>query len=202
MKKLFVMVMVACGMTLVSCSGGSSSSSENDSDSVAVQVEDEAGAAKVNQDLEDIEGEIEEGVASGQGDAVLSSIAAYKAKIQALIKAGDVATAQKYIEKLNNFIKENQETINSVGSGVAESATNTVADLLNQVAAIPSDVSQTAKEVGENVVSETKEAATQKVNDVVEEGKAKTQEAVDAQKKKASDAIDKAASDVKGKLGL
>ncbi len=192
--------MAVCGMTLVSCSGGNSSSS--DADSVTVEAEEVPEAAKVNQDLEDIEGEIEEGVASGQADAVLSSIAAYKAKIQALIKAGDAATAQKYIDKLNDFVKENQETINSLGSGVSESATKTVTELVEQVTAIPSNVSQTAKEVGEEVVSETKEAATQKVNEVVEEGKTKTQEAVDAQKKKASDAIDKAASDVKGKLGL
>jgi gas vesicle protein len=221
MKKVFVMVMVACAMTLASCDGGNSSTSENDSTAVEAA---EATEAAVNQDLEDIQGEIEEGIATGQGDAVLSSIEAYKAKIAALIKAGDTATAQKYIDKLKEYVENNKETINSVSEEVSQSATTTLADLANQIAAVPSQVKNAAEDAAEGVVNDAKEAVKskvdetvengkqavsdavenqkKKVNDAVNEQKQKASDAVNAQQQKANDAINKAASDVKSKLGL
>ncbi len=211
-------------MTLASCNGGNSSTSENDSTSVEAVEGAEVKVAAVNQDLEDIQGEIEEGIATGQGDAVLSSIEAYKAKIAALIKAGDVATAQKYIDKLKEYVENNEETINSVSADVTKSAATTLADLANQIAAVPSQVKNAAENAAEGVVNDAKEAVKskvdetvengkqavndavenqkKKVNDAVNEQKQKASDAVNAQQQKANDAINKAANDVKSKLGL
>ena len=221
MKKVFVLVAVACAMTLASCNGGNSAKSENDSLAVESASADEA---KENQELEDIMGEIEEGVATGQADAVISSIKVYKEKIAVLIKTGDTATAQKYIDKLNAYVENNKETINSVGTAVSEAAGTTVTDLVNQIAAVPSQVKNTAEEAAEGVVNDAKEAVKtkvdetvegakqkasdavseqkQKASDAVNEQKKKASEAVSEQQKKANDAVNKAASDVKSKLGL
>ncbi len=221
MKKVFVLVAVACAMTLASCNGGNSGTSENDS--LAVESA-EAGEAAVNQELEDIKGEIEEGIATGQADAVISSIKVYKEKITALIMAGDTATAQKYIDDLNSYVVNNKETINSVSTAVSEAANTTVSDLVNQIAAVPSQVKNTAEEAAEGVVNDAKEAVKSKVDETVEAGKQQVSDAVEAQKqkasdavneqkqkaseavseqqKKANDAVNKAANDVKSKLGL
>ncbi len=210
MKKVFVLVAVACAMTLASCNGGNSGTSENDSSAVESA---EAGEAAVNQELEDIKGEIEEGIATGQADAVISSIKVYKEKITALIMAGDTATAQKYIDDLNSYVVNNKETINSVSTAVSEAANTTVADLVNQIAAAPSQVKNTAEEAAEGVVNDAKEAVRSKVDETVEaqkqkasdavnEQKKKASEAVSEQQKKANDAVNKAANDVKSKLGL
>ncbi len=221
MKKVFVLVAVACAMTLASCNGGNSGTSENGS--LAVESA-EAGEAAVNQELEDIKGEIEEGIATGQADAVISSIKVYKEKIAALIMAGDTATAQKYIDDLNSYVENNKETINSVSTAVSEAANTTVADLVTQIAAVPSQVKNTAEEAAEGVVNDAKEAVRSKVDETVEaqkqqvsdaveaqkqkasdavnEQKKKASEAVSEQQKKANDAVNKAANDVKSKLGL
>ncbi len=218
MKKVFVLVAVACAMTLASCNGGNSGTSENGSLAV------ESAEAAVNQELEDIKGEIEEGIATGQADAVISSIKVYKEKIAALIMAGDTATAQKYIDDLNSYVVNNKETINSVSTAVSEAANTTVADLVNQIAAAPSQVKNTAEEAAEGVVNDAKEAVRSKVDETVEaqkqqvsdaveaqkqkasdavnEQKKKASEAVSEQQKKANDAVNKAANDVKSKLGL
>jgi len=221
MKKVFVLVAVACAVTLASCNGGNSGKGENDSTCVESAEVDEPA---VNQELEDIKGEIEEGIASGQPDVVISSIKVYKEKIASLIKAGDTATAQKYIDELNSYVEDNKETINSVSATVSEVANTTVADLVNQIAAVPSQVKNTAEEAAEGVVNDAKEAVKtkvdetvegakqkasdavneqkQKVSDAVNEQKQKAGDAVSEQQKKANDAVNKAASDVKSKLGL
>ena len=210
MKKVFVLVAVACAVTLASCNGAGSAKGEKDS--VAVESV-ETAEAQVNQELEDIMGEIEEGVATGQADAVISSIKVYKEKIAVLIKTGDTATAQKYIDKLNAYVENNKETINSVGTAVSEAAGTTVTDLANQIAAVPSQVKNTAEEAAEGVVNDAKEAvktkvdetvegAKQKAGDAVNEQRKKASDAVSEQQKKANDAVNKAASDVKSTLGL
>lgn len=134
-----------------------------------------------------------------------------KAYIASLIEQGKTEEAAKYAEQLKAFIAENKEKIDYAGGGNVA-----LADLVESVAALPTNVADLATSLGvqaKDAAVETKDAvegaaaaAVAAGQQKVEEGKAaaeqKANEAVETGKQKAGQAIDDAANEVKRGLGL
>jgi len=205
MKKIYLAVMATAVFMLSACNG-TSTSNQSDVDSTAVEE-------IVDNDLQDLLGEISANVEAGDVDALSSSIEAFNARIQALINAGNGATVKKYLDAFTSYVETNKEEISNISADVAEKAQTTVSDLATKAANLPTEIAEEAQEAAEGIVDEAVETVTQaaddakaaaeeKANEAVEEAKQKTNEAIDAQQQKANDAINKAADDVKGKLGL
>ena len=205
MKKIIVLVAVTFAISATFCACNGSTSANTDQDSTATEDIE----AIVDEDLNELMEEITADVEAKDAPALQSSIEAFKARIQALINAGNVEVAQKYLQSIQEFLLTNKEEVTAISSTVAESADASIADLVQKVAALPLDVAEGATEAAEGVAN----AAVDKANETVEatkaaadaaqtEAKNKANEAIDAQKQKANEAIDKAADDVKKSLGL
>ncbi len=204
MKKIIVMVAVAIAFTATFCACNGSTSANTDQDSTSTDVE-----AIVDEDLNELIEEITADVEAKDAPALQSSIEAFKARIQALINAGNVEVAQKYLQSLQDFLETNKEEVTAISSTVAESTELTIADLVQKAANLPLDVAESATDAAEGVVDAAADAteaakkeAENKANEAVEAQKQKANEAIEAQKQKANEAIDKAADDVKKSLGL
>ena len=208
MKKLSVIVSVALATTFCACTN-SSTSANSDQDTMTTAEVD----AIVDEDLSELLDEIAGDVEAQDADALQSSIEAFKARIQALINAGNDAVAQKYLESLQGFLTTNKEQVAAISTTVAESAETTVENLVQKMANLPLDVAKTAQDAAEDVanaavnkanetVNAAKTEAETKAKEAVEAQKQKANDAIDAQQQKANDAINKAADDVKKQLGL
>lgn len=216
MKKIIVLATMTIAISAIFCACNGSTSANTDQDSKeTADVE-----AIVDEDLNELMGEISADVEAKDASALQSSIEAFKARIQALINAGNGEVAQKYLQSLQEFIETNKEEVTAISATVAESADASIADLVQKVAALPLDVAEGATKAAEGVanaaadkaneaVEATKAAAEaaktdaeNKANEAINAEKQKANEAIDAQKQKANDAVNKAAEDVKKSLGL
>lgn len=207
MKKILVIVYVALAATFCACTN-SNTSANSDQDTTAVDVN-----AIVDQDLAELIEEISADVEAQDADALQSSIEAFKARIQALINAGNGAVAEKYLLALKDYLETNKTEVEAISATVTESAETSIASLVEKLANLPVDVAQTANEAAENVVNATIDKAQvkadavksdieNKTNEAIDAQKQKANDAIDAQQQKANDAINKAADDVKKQLGL
>ncbi len=181
MNKIFVMAMAASAMIFVACNGSSTPKVE-DSDSVKVEV-------AVDQDLEDILGEIEEDVKAKDPKAVLSSIDAYKIRIQKLIGLGKSETAKKYINALQSYVESNKSSLESVSSAVAESAMTTVTDLIDNFDDLPVEVQNAAQSVAKKISTSAVETGKTQIESAKAAAKSKADEVVESAKAKANDFI-------------
>lgn len=206
MKKTLVMVMAAAAISFTSCVNGNKATATDETDSIKVN-------AVIDNDLEDLLSEISGGVEALDGDALESSIEAFKARIQALINAGNGEVAQKYIDAFKQYVETNKEQITAISTEATEEAETTLADLVQKAANLPKEVVGTAKTAAEGIandavdkvneeVEKAKTEAADKANEAVDKTKGKANDAIDEQQKKANDAVNKAADDVRNKLGL
>ena len=159
MKKILVIVTVALATTFCACTNSSTSTNSNEDTLTA-----EAADAIVDEDLSQLLDEIAGDVEAQDADALQSSVEAFKARIQALINAGNVSVAQKYLESLKGYLVTNKEQVEAISATVAESAETTVESLVQKVANLPSDVAKTAQDAAEDIAN----AAVNKANETVE----------------------------------
>lgn len=231
MKKVFFMVAAVAAMTFASCDNKPTNTQADAADSVAVEAGDslvatsEGAAAAAQTTIDELKAKIDAKDAS----AIQTALQAAQAKAAEFLKANP-ELAKEYLAKVQEFVKTNAETIksavgdNAVVNGLLTTLTTASADdvvskfteTLDAAAAVGDGVAADAaakvtdaaakaealKETVKNAPEAVKEAAKEKVEAAKEDVKAKANEKVEEGKQKAGAAIDKAASDVKGKLGL
>lgn len=176
MKKIFFAIMAVAAVTFSACNGTAKGGAETDS--VAVEAEAETA---VETNVEDADATVSalsaavEANDAEQTQSLLQKAQEYVAKLQA---EGKIDEAKAYLAKIQQFIADNKEKIAEYTAG-----NETLAGIVSAVKAIPVDAAGIAAD------------AAQKANDAAAA-------AADKAKEDAGKAIDKAASDVKGKLGL
>ena len=160
MKKIIVLATMTIAISAIFCACNGSTSANTDQDSKeTADVE-----AIVDEDLNELMGEISADVEAKDASALQSSIEAFKARIQALINAGNGEVAQKYLQSLQEFLETNKEEVTAISATVAESADASIADLVQKVAALPLDVAEGATKAAEGVAN----AAANKANEAVQ----------------------------------
>ena len=160
-------------------------------------IVDSLAAEAANISISALSEQIEAGDAS-KLQAVLETI---KTKVAELIKTNP-EVAKEYVEKVQNFLKENADKVKAlVGDNAAvAAAVSAITDIEPE-----NVVNGFLQSVGD-AATEAKDAAVDAVNEQVDAAKdaaeQKAEEVKDAAKKQASDAIDGAADKTKKALGL
>ena len=194
MKKILFAVMAVVAIGFTSC-GNKTQASADEVDSAAIV--DSLAAEAANISISALSEQIEAGDAS-KLQAVLETI---KTKVAELIKTNP-EVAKEYVEKVQNFLKENADKVKAlVGDNAAvAAAVSAITDIEPE-----NVVNGFLQSVGD-AATEAKDAAVDAVNEQVDAAKdaaeQKAEEVKDAAKKQASDAIDGAADKTKKALGL
>jgi hypothetical protein len=194
MKKILFAVMAVVAIGFTSC-GNKTQAPADEVDSAAIV--DSLAAEAANISISALSEQIEAGDAS-KLQAVLETI---KTKVAELIKTNP-EVAKEYVEKVQNFLKENADKVKAlVGDNAAvAAAVSAITDIEPE-----NVVNGFLQSVGD-AATEAKDAAVDAVNEQVDAAKdaaeQKAEEVKDAAKKQASDAIDGAADKTKKALGL
>ena len=194
MKKILFAVMAVVAIGFTSC-GNKTQVPADEVDSAAIV--DSLAAEAANISISALSEQIEAGDAS-KLQAVLETI---KTKVAELIKTNP-EVAKEYVEKVQNFLKENADKVKAlVGDNAAvAAAVSAITDIEPE-----NVVNGFLQSVGD-AATEAKDAAVDAVNEQVDAAKdaaeQKAEEVKDAAKKQASDAIDGAADKTKKALGL
>ncbi|MBR0045632.1 MAG: hypothetical protein IJP75_01940 [Bacteroidaceae bacterium] len=189
MKKILFAIVAIAAITFTACDGTAKGGLENDSipteDSLVVA---EAGA-DVDQTIEALTTAIQDNDPE-KFQTLLQQAQAYITKLQA---EGNLEEESAYLAKLQKFIADNEEKVTeySASNETFASVVAAVKAIPTDAAAAAADVAEDAKTAAKDAKSAVKDAANDAANQAVETGKAE-----------AGKAIDKAASDIKGKLGL
>ena len=194
MKKILFAVMAVVAIGFTSC-GNKTQASADEVDSAAIV--DSLAAEAANISISALSEQIEAGDAS-KLQAVLETI---KTKVAELIKTNP-EVAKEYVEKVQNFLKENADKVKAlVGDNAAvAAAVSAITDIepenvVNGFLQSVGDAATEAKDAAVDAVNEQVDAAKDAAEQMAEEVK-------DAAKKQASDAIDGAADKTKKALGL
>ena len=194
MNKILFAVMAVVAIGFTSC-GNKTQAPADEVDSAAIV--DSLAAEAANISISALSEQIEAGDAS-KLQAVLETI---KTKVAELIKTNP-EVAKEYVEKVQNFLKENADKVKAlVGDNAAvAAAVSAITDIEPE-----NVVNGFLQSVGD-AATEAKDAAVDAVNEQVDAAKdaaeQKAEEVKDAAKKQASDAIDGAADKTKKALGL
>jgi hypothetical protein len=189
MKKILFAISALAAITFTACDGTAKGGSENDSIPTEDSLVVEEPGADVDQTIEALTVAIQDNDAE-KFQTLLQQAQAYITKLQA---EGNLEEESAYLAKLQQFIANNEEKVAEYTAG-NETFASVVAALKaipTDAAAAAADVAEDAKTAAKDAKSAVKDAANDAANQAVETGKAE-----------AGKAIDKAASDIKGKLGL
>ncbi|MBP3790195.1 MAG: hypothetical protein J6I52_11335 [Prevotella sp.] len=184
MRKLFLMTMAVCAMTFASC-GNKAAQSEN------------AEATEVADSLNDATTELAAQLAAGDVNKFQEALTAAQAKVAELLE-NNPEQAQAYLEKVQNYLKENAEQVKSlVGDNEIVSATvNTLVEtpaqsIINNLKSVVSTTEDAANAAVQNANDQV-DAAKQAAQDKVDAAKQAAQDKVDAAKQAAQDKVDAA----------
>ncbi|MCQ2256661.1 MAG: hypothetical protein MJZ41_01550 [Bacteroidaceae bacterium] len=197
MKKFFITVMALAAISFTACKNEAPAT---DSEAEGTEVVEGAEVEAVEIPVEEVQAAIE----SGDEESAQKALTAVQAYAEKLTKEGKVEEANTYLLKIQEFIANNESTVNEVASGNA-----TISSLISTIKSIPSKANEgadaakedakTLKEKANDAVNAAKEDAKTKANDAVnkatEDAKAKANEKIDETTNKAKDAI-------KNKLGI
>ena len=195
MKKIFFAIVAVAAISFSACNGTAKGGEETDSinaDSVVAE------APEANVDA--IISSLSTAVADNDAEATQTFLQKAQAYIAKLQEEGKLEEAKVYIAKLQQFISENEEKITQLTAG-----NETLGNIVSAVKAIPVDVANVAEGAKDAVVgaaNDAANAANDAANAAAQKATDAANNAVESGKKEAGKAIDKAASDVKGKLGL
>lgn len=224
MKKVFILAFAAAAISFASCDNKPTNTKADAADSIIADLPDtlvttpDGAAAAALSTIEELTAKIE------AKDASAIQAALQKAQTNAAeFLKNDPDLAKQYLTKVQEFVKTNADKIkaavgdNAIVNGLMTTLTTANADevvtkFTEGISALGADADAAAadaaakaealKESVEKAPDAVKEAAKQQVETVKEDVKAKADAKVEEGKQKAGAAIDKAASDVKGKLGL
>lgn len=194
MKKIILFACAAL-LTLASCGNKSAQNAEGTDtavvDASALTVATEAITS------------LQEGLASGDVETIKTNFAKLQTIYAELVKSGKLEEAKTYASKVQQFITDNQETIDKVVKGETS-----IVELINGVKNLPINAEATAdaalaavqadaKAIVEGTVANAEEAAKTAVEGAVNEAKAaaveKAKEAVAPAAQKVTEAAQKAA---------
>lgn len=186
MKKLFALAAVAAALSLSACSGSTSANTAEE-DSLALETGVAGGvepAAVVNA----LTGLVQE----GDAQAITDAVANIQNDLAAIINTGDAEKAAEYASKIQAFVEENADKLQSFNIN-----TTTLNDIISAAKALPVNAESTAAAAAEAVQSDAQAAvdaqvqtAKDKADEAVEAAKAKASETVDAAKAKANETVE------------
>lgn len=206
MKKL-LMLMSFAGVLFCSCNGNKAETAATEAETDSLAMIDSAVTSLTNE----IQSKLDEKDATGVNE-LLQQAGTY---IQQLVANGNAEQAKAYAEKVKEYVSAHAEDLKTIG------VSETASQLIEAAAAVPSDVTeeaknaidqtvQNAKDAGQEVVDAAKQKATEAANQAVEKAKSDAKEsvdkAVDKTKKETTEKANKAIDDAKQKalkgLGL
>ena len=201
MKKMMMMVMAAMAIGFTACGN---KAQQAPADEVAVTADSTAAAIDVEGIVGEVTAQLAEEIQAKDAGKLQQTIEAVQAKVLEMVKTNPEA-AKAYVEKVQNYLKENAEQVKAVvgDNAIVQTAVNALtaapADAIVSSLASAVDGAQAA---GDAAVEATKQAG----QDAVDAAKQKANEQVEAAKEKANAEIDKAANEAADKakkaLGL
>ena len=201
MKKMMMMVMAAMAIGFTACGN---KAQQAPADEVAVTADSTAAAIDVEGIVGEVTAQLAEEIQAKDAGKLQQTIEAVQAKVLEMVKTNPAA-AKAYVEKVQNYLKENAEQVKAVvgDNAIVQTAVNALtaapADAIVSSLASAVDGAQAA---GDAAVEATKQAG----QDAVDAAKQKANEQVEAAKEKANAEIDKAANEAADKakkaLGL
>ena len=190
MKKMMMMVMAAMAIGFTACGN---KAQQAPADEVAATADTTAAAIDVEGIVGEVTAQLAEEIQAKDAGKLQQTIEAVQAKVLEMVKTNPEA-AKAYVEKVQNYLKENAEQVKAIvgDNAVVKAAVSALTDA--PADAIVSSLASTidgAQAVGDAAV----DAAKQKANEQVEAAKEKANAEID---KAANEAADKA----KKALGL
>lgn len=201
MKKMMMMVMAAMAIGFTACGN---KAQQAPADEVAVTADSTAAAIDVEGIVGEVTAQLAEEIQAKDAGKLQQTIEAVQAKVLEMVKTNPEA-AKAYVEKVQNYLKENAEQVKAIvgDNAVVKAAVSALTDA--PADAIVSSLASTidgAQAVGDAAVDAAKQAG----QDAVDAAKQKANEQVEAAKEKANAEIDKAANEAADKakkaLGL
>ncbi len=201
MKKMMMMVMAAMAIGFTACGN---KAQQAPADEVAVTADSTAAAIDVEGIVGEVTAQLAEEIQAKDAGKLQQTIEAVQAKVLEMVKTNPEA-AKAYVEKVQNYLKENAEQVKTIvgDNAVVKAAVSALTDA--PADAIVSSLASTidgAQAVGDAAVDAAKQAG----QDAVDAAKQKANEQVEAAKEKANAEIDKAANEAADKakkaLGL
>ena len=188
MKKSLFIMMAACAIGFTSCGNKSQQAVPVDDEVVA-----EAPAIDVEAIFSEATAQLTEQIEANDASKLQQAIEAVQAKVKEIL-AQNPEAAQEYVQKIQDFLKENAEKIKAVAGDNA--AIQAAFSALTEAPAesIISGLKSTLDAAG-NAVEGAADAAQEAVEGAVEDAK-------DAAKEKAGEAVDAAAQKAKDAMGL
>lgn len=157
MKKIFVLAIAACALTLSSC--GNKTQKAAPADSTNVETTDSAKANALSGEtkttVDNITAQLLNDVKSGDKTKVISSLANLETIYKNLVDAGKLDEAKSYGSAIQAFVNEHATEIKNVASG-----NTTIADLINGIANLPTTAEATADEAKKAVTSDVTSLAS------------------------------------------
>ena len=199
MKKSLFVMMAACAIGFTSCGNKSQQAAPVDDEVVA-----EASAIDVEAAFSEATAQLTEQIEANDASKLQQAIEAVQAKVKEIL-AQNPEAAQEYVQKIQDFLKENAEKIKAVAGDHAAiqaaftalteaPAENIISGLKSTLDAAGEAVEGAADAAG-NAVEGAADAAQEAVEGAVEDAK-------EAAKEKAGEAVDAAAQKAKDAMGL
>lgn len=200
MKKIFFAMAALAAMTFTACGNQTAQGDENDSIPADSVVLEEEGVAEATEAATTAITALADQLKTEDTASLTAKIEEIKTYVQNLIQSGKLEAAKVYVEKVQNFISENEEKLSALNIDGTP-----VKDLLSKVTALAdapellNDAADAAAAAGKEAVESAVEDAKSKTNDAVEAAKAKAQEKVDAAKAEAAAKANEAVESAKSK---
>lgn len=200
MKKIFFAMAALTAMTFTACGNKTAQGDDNDSIPADSVVLEEEGVAEATEAATTAITALADQLKVEDTASLTYKIEEIKTYVQNLIQNGKLEAAKVYVEKVQNFISDNEEKLSALNIDGTP-----VKDLLSKVTALAdapellNNAADAAVSAGKEAVEGAVEDAKTKANDAVEAAKAKAQEKVDAAKAEASAKANEAVESAKSK---
>jgi phage-related protein len=199
MKKSLFIMMAACAIGFTSCGNKSQQAVPVDDEVVA-----EAPAIDVEAIFNEATAQLTEQIEANDASKLQQAIEAVQAKVKEIL-AQNPEAAQEYVQKIQDFLKENAEKIKAVAgdnaaiqaafSALTEAPAESIISGLKSTLDTAGEAVEGAADAAGNAVEGAADAAQEAVEGAVEDAK-------DAAKEKAGEAVDAAAQKAKDAMGL
>ncbi len=200
MKKIFFAMAALAAMTFTACGNKTAQGDDNDSIPADSVVLEEEGVAEATEAATTAITALADQLKVEDTASLTSKIEEIKTYVQNLIQSGKLEAAKVYVEKVQNFISDNEEKLSALNIDGTP-----VKDILSKVTALAdapellNDAADAAAAAGKEAVESAVEDAKSKANDAVEAAKAKAQEKVEEVKAEAAAKANEAVESAKSK---
>jgi uncharacterized protein YyaL (SSP411 family) len=198
MKKQIITLAAIAGITLSACNGNGNTNNTTATDSTQTEVTENSTDASA------IISNLTEAVKNQDPKTIASALETADQVAKQFIEEGKVEEAKSYLSSIQQYIKDNKATIESITSKNATASSllqtitsiDPVGNLQNAATATKEDAAAAVESVKtgvESKVAAEKEKAAEKVNNAVSEQQKKASDAENNAARKTNDAVNKAA---------